>query len=64
MGKNADSFGFSPLIRMKFPFAICLMLIGKGQLQCARIGRNTENWEVVSVGSALDGASATAYGFN
>jgi len=38
----------------------CLMLIGKAQLRCLGIGRNADDWAVVSV-SALYGASAAAY---
>jgi len=44
---------------MKFPCK-CLQLIGKAQLHCPGIGRNADDWEVVSV-SALYGASAEAY---
>jgi len=38
----------------------CLTLIGKAQLHCPGIGRNADDWAVVSV-SALHGASAYAY---
>jgi len=38
----------------------CLKLIGKAQLHCPGIGRNADDWAVVSV-SALYGASVAAY---
>jgi len=44
---------------MKFPCK-CLQLIGKAQLHGPGIGRNVDDWAVVSV-SALYGASAAAY---
>jgi len=39
---------------------MCLKRIGKAQLQCPGIGKNADNWFVVS-DSALYGASASAY---
>jgi len=42
------------------PLQICLDLIGKAQLYCPGIGRNADDWVVVSV-SALCGASIAAY---
>jgi len=38
----------------------CLKLIGKAQLHCSGIGRNADDWAVLSI-SALYGASAAAY---
>jgi len=38
----------------------CLKLIGKAQLHCPGIGRNADDWAVVSV-SVLYGVSAAAY---
>jgi len=42
------------------PLQISMKLIGKAQLHCPGIGKNADDWVVVSV-SALYGSSAAAY---
>jgi len=52
-------FGIVPFNTNKIPCK-CMKLIGKAQLQCPGIGRNADDWTVVSV-NALYGVSAAAY---
>jgi len=53
-----------PKLRINFTYITavfkCLKIIGKAHLHCTGIGRNADDWAVVSV-SALYGASAAAY---